>query len=314
MTNEEFKDIQNILSNILSELDRIIVGKEDAKKIFLISLLCEGHVLIEGLPGTAKTLLAKAFATAIGGVFKRIQFNIDTLPTDITGFYLYTTSGERKFIKGPIFANIVLADELNRAPARTQAALLEAMQEGYVTIEGKQHPLPKPFMVIACQLPYGYTGTYPLTEVLADRFMFRIWSGYNPREVEREVISKIDYIDSFPIRPITSLNIIMKAIEIVKQIKVSDIIVDYILDVIEYIRNHNGVILGPSTRASIALYKGARALAFLDGRNYVIPDDIKTLAHYALEHRIRVKPELELEGITPSVIIDRALNEVPVPK
>lgn len=306
--------VHKTLEEIISEVEKVIIGKRNLIEILIIALISGGHVLIEGLPGTAKTTTAKAFAKTIGGIFKRIQFTSDTLPADITGFYIYTIAGRRELKRGPIFTNILLADELNRAPPRTQSALLEAMQERQVTIEGDTYELPRPFMVIATQLPYGYAGTYPLTELQADRFMFRVWSGYMDPNKESEVISKIDYIDELPVKTVTKLDDIIRISEHIKRIHISKEIIIYITELVDYIRKHPDVAIGPSVRGEIALYKGARALAVLKRRDFVIPDDIKLLAHYALDHRIRVKPKAEVEGINSRDIIEKALEEVEVPK
>jgi len=303
-----------IPNKILNEVSKVVVGKGDIKEILVVALLSEGHVLIEGLTGTAKTLIAKTFAQAIGGEFKRIQFTPDMLPADVTGFYVYTPTGRSRFIRGPVFANIVLTDELNRATPRVQAALLEAMQEEQVTIEGETYPLPKPFMVMASQLPYGSEGTYPLAEVQADRFMFRAWTGYPEKKEENEVIEKIDYIEEPDISVVTSTGEVLGLQRAVKKIHVSEKVRDYIVSLVNRIRQDTDVQVGPSPRASISLYKGSRSLAFLEGREYVIPDDVKKLAFFALDHRVRVKPEAEMEDVTPRNVIERALKEVPVPK
>ena len=311
---EDLKNLMNVPRRILDEVSKVVVGKEDVKEILLIALLSEGHVLIEGMTGTAKTLLARTFAQVIGGEFKRIQFTPDMLPADVTGFYMYTPNGESRFIPGPVFANVLLTDELNRATPRTQAALLEAMQERQVTIEGKTHPLPKPFIVIASQMPYGAAGTYPLAEVQVDRFMFRAWSGYPTKEEEEEVIGKIDYIEEPDVSVVARLEDVLSLQKLVKKVYVSEKVRKYIVDLVTHVRLDPDVLIGPSPRASIALYKGSRALAFLNQRDYVIPDDVKKLAFQALEHRIRVKPEAEIEDVTPKSIVERALKETPVPK
>jgi len=299
---------------IIREVSKVVLGKEETVKLVLAALLAEGHILIEGMPGTAKTLTARAFAKTIGGVFKRIQFTPDTMPADIIGFYLYTPTGARSLVKGPIFANILLADELNRAPPRTQAALLEAMQECSVTIEGNTFQLPRPFMVIATQLPHGFAGTYALPEVLVDRFMFRLWSDYNPPETEVEIMENIDYIDELPVERVATPEDVLAMRSLVKKVHVSREILGYIEDVLRAVRQDPNVLIGPSTRAAIALYKGARALAMLDGRSYVIPDDVKELLHPVLDHRVRVRAEAEVEGVRPEDIVEKALSEVPVPK
>jgi MoxR-like ATPase len=298
----------------LDEVSKVVVGKEDVKEILLVALLSEGHVLIEGLSGTAKTLLARTFAQVIGGEFKRIQFTPDMLPADVTGFYMYTPDGKSRFIPGPVFANILLTDELNRATPRTQASLVEAMQERQVTIEGETHPLPKPFMVIASQMPYGTAGTYPLAEVQVDRFMFRAWSGYPAKDEEDEVIGKIDYIEEPDISVVAGLEDVLGLQRAVKKVYVSEKVRRYIVELVDRVRRDPDVLMGPSPRASIALYKGSRALAFLQRRDYVVPDDVKKLAIQAFEHRIRVKPEAEMEDVAPKAIIERALKDIPVPK
>ncbi len=304
----------NIPDKILSEISRVVVGKENGKEILLIALLSEGHVLIEGYPGTAKTLLAKTFAQVIAGEFKRIQFTPDMLPADITGFNVYSPDGRSRFVAGPLFANIVLADELNRTTPRTQSALIEAMQEKQVTIEGATHPLTTPFMVIGSQVPYGSEGTYPLTEVQSDRFMFRVWSDYLPKEDEQKVIANVDFIEQPNLKPMATLSEIAELQEIVKKVHISEAISNYIVTIIEKTREDPDILSGPSTRASVALYKGSRALAFLRARDYVVPDDVKELVTPVLSHRIRVKPEAEIENVTSQTIIDRVLNAVPVPK
>ncbi len=310
----EEKPTQEIPNRILNEISKVIIDKQEIQEMLLIALLSEGHLLIEGLPGTAKTLLAKTFAEVIGGDFKRIQFTPDMLPADVTGFYLYTPDGKSRLIEGPISANIVLADELNRTTPRTQAALIEAMQEKQVTIEGETRMLPNPFMVIASQLPYGSEGTYPLTEVQADRFMYRVWSNYLDKEFEEQVLDRIDYIEKPDIKPVADLKDIIELQQAIKKVHVSDKIKQYIVSLIIQARKDPDAISGPSTRASIAFYKGARSLAYLQGRDYVLPDDVKKLIEPVLTHRLRVKSEAEMDDITPTTIIQRLNNEVPVPK
>ena len=299
----------SIPDEIVSEVSKVVIGKDDVKEILLVGLLSGGHVLIEGLLGSAKT-----FARAIGGEFKRIQFTPDMLPADVTGFYIYSPDGNSRFTPGPIFANIVLTDELNRTTPRTQAALLEAMQEHQVSLEGKTHLLPSPFMVIASQLPYGAEGTYPLTEVQVDRFMLRAWSGYPSEEEEKQVIENIDFLEQPDIEPVVTPGEILELRQLIRGLHISGKVSSYIVALIEHLRQDPDVFMGPSPRASIALYKGSRVVALLRGRDFVIPDDVKHLVFPALEHRIRVKPEAEMEDITPRMIIERALEEVPVPK
>jgi MoxR-like ATPase len=299
---------------IMNEISKAVVGKEEIKEALLVALLAGGHVLIEGLPGTAKTTLSKSFAEVIGGSFKRIQFTPDMMPSDITGFYMYSTDGAATFVDGPIFANIVLADELNRTTPRTQSAMIEAMQEHQVTIEKKTYPLPKPFMVIATQVLSGGEGTYSLTDVQVDRFLLRVWSPYPTREEEKEVISNIDRIDTPDIKVAATLEEIGEIQAMARQVYVSPDISEYIISLITGLRSDPDVLSGPSTRSGIALYKCARVLALFDNRDYVIPDDIKHLTVPAMEHRLRVKVEAEMDDITPAMVLQRTLEKIPVPK
>ena len=304
----------NLYQNIINEVSKVVIGKEQLKEMLLVALIAGGHVLIEGPPGSAKTTLANSFARAIGGTFKRVQLTPDMMPSDITGFYLYSTAGTSSFVPGPIFANIVLADELNRTTPRTQAALLEAMQEYQVTIERETFPLEQPYMVIATQLQSGGEGTYPLTDVQVDRFMLRIFSDYSSLEEEEMVLNNIDSIDRHHIQPITTPLEIRSIQAKAKQVHVSPLVNKYIVAIVNSLRNDPDMLSGCSTRASIALFKCARVLALFDGRDFVIPDDVKKLIYPALEHRIKVKPEAEMDDVTPRMLLDRTLEKIPVPK
>jgi MoxR-like ATPase len=302
-------------SRILEEASRPIVGKRDVMRMLLVALLSEGHALLEGPPGVAKTLIARSFAQAIGGTFRRIQMTPDLLPADLTGTTYYRLSeGVWDMKYGPIFANVLLADELNRATPKTQAALLEAMQESQVTIEGKTLPLPRPFLVLATQLPYGSEGTYPLTEVFIDRFAYRIEVGYPSPGEEVEIISRIDEIEGLGITPATSPEEVQGIVEEVRKVHVSEAVKRYVVNLVGSIRAMEEVRIGPSPRASIWLYKGSRAHAYIEGRSYVIPDDVKILARMVIPHRIRLKPEYEVEGIKPEDVVKTALERVEVPK
>ncbi len=296
------------------QMSQVVIGKEDIKEALIISLIAGGHVLIEGMPGTAKTTIAKTFAGVIGGEFKRIQFTPDMMPADVTGFYLYSPDGNSRFIPGPLFANIILADELNRTTPRTQAALLESMQEHQITIDRQTYPLAQPFMVVATQVEYGGEGTYPLTDVQTDRFLLRVASYYPTKEEEARIITHIDSIDQPRITAGTTLDEIKEIQEIVKEITVSPAVIDYIASLIAELRRNSDVQSGPSSRATIALYKCARVMAALEGRNFVIPDDVKHLVFYTMEHRIQLKPEAEMDGLTPHMVLERLLEQVPVPK
>lgn len=304
----------DLYAKLLSEISQVIIGKDEIKEALIVALIAGGHVLIEGLAGTAKTKLAKTFAGVIGGEFKRIQFTPDMMPADVTGFYAYSPDGASRFIEGPIFADVVLADELNRTTPRTQAAMLEAMQESQVTIERKTYPLSPHFMVIATQVQSGSEGTYSLTDVQIDRFLLRALSKYSSKEEEKRIISSIDKIDDPDIHAVTTLEEIGELRELAKQVYVSPDIAEYIVSFIELLRQDHDVLSGPSSRCGIALYKCSRALALLDGRDFVIPDDVKQLIFSATEHRIRVKPEAEMDDITPRIILERTLERVPTPK
>ena len=308
------KKVVELYQKILAEVSKAIISKNEIKEALMLALIAGGHVLIEGLTGTAKTKLGRSFAEVVGGKFKRIQFTPDMMPADVTGFYAYSLTSEPRFIEGPIFANIVLADELNRTTPRTQSALLEAMQEYQVTIEKKTYLLDKPFMVIATQVQSGAEGTYPLTDVQIDRFMLRIWSEYATKEEEKQIIGNIDQIDEPNIRPVTTLDEIKGLQELARSVHVSPQIVDYTVSIVDYLRSDPDVLSGPSIRAGIALFKCSRILALLDERDFVIPDDIKHLVPVAVEHRIKVKPEAEMDDVTPRVILERALERIPVPK
>ena len=308
------KKVSDLYEKILGEVSKAVIGKDEIKKALVLALISGGHVLIEGFPGTAKTKLARTFAGVIGGEFKRIQFTPDMMPADITGFYMYSPDGTSRLIEGPIFTNIVLADELNRTTPRTQSALLEAMQEYQVTIERTTYSLVKPFMVIATQVQSGGEGTYPLTDVQTDRFLLRVLSEYSSKEEEKQIITNIDQIDEPGINAVATLDEIKELQELAKGVYVSPDIVEYTTSIVDCLRTDPDVLSGPSTRSSIALYRCSRVLALLDGRDFVIPDDIKYLARPAVEHRIRVKPEAEMDDITPKIILERALERVPVPK
>lgn len=304
----------SIPNQILEAVSRIVVGKDEIKRLLLIALLSSGHVLIEGMAGTAKTLLGKTFAQSIGGEFRRIQLTPDLLPTDVTGFYLYRPDGTSRFIKGPIFAHVVLADELNRTTPRTQAAFLEGMQERQVTIEGTAHPLGAPFMVIATQLPSGAPGTYPLTEVQIDRFMFRAWSDYPTPDEEARVAANVDVLDDPHVEAVATPEAIVAIRDEIRHVHVSEDVRRYIIAVVHALRHDPDVLLGPGPRATIALLKGGRVLAFLEGRDFVLPDDVKALAVPSLVHRIHMKSEAEMDGVTPQSLVEKALRGTPVPK
>jgi len=306
---------KNTIEKIISEIQKFIIGKKDVIEMLLVALVSEGHILLEGPPGTAKTLMAKTFAQTIGAKFTRIQMTPDTLPADILGTMVYNVKTSEFYLKkGPIFSNIILVDELNRAPAKTQAAFLEVMQEKQVTIEGNTYPVEKPFLVLATQIPYGSAGTYPLTEVQIDRFAYKIKISYPTPEEEIRILEKIDYIETEPVKQVVTKEEILKLIEEAKKVYVSEAVRKYIVDIITGLRNnHNILEEGPSTRASIWMMKASRAYALINGRNYVIPDDVKTVAPHVLRHRIQLRKEV-IEEMNEEKIIQETLLITPVPK
>lgn len=306
--------VQALNDSLIREVSRVVVGKEDLKRLLLVGLLSGGHVLIEGPPGTGKTTLQKAFAQAIGGGYKRIQLTPDMLPADIIGFYIYTVEGVARFIKGPIFANVVQADELNRTTPRTMAALLEAMQEAQVTVEGTTYPLEQPFMVIASQMPFDSQGTYTLPLVQADRFMFCTWTDHPDLEEEREVLRKIDEIAQVEVRSVISPEEILQAREDVRAVHVSVPVSDYLLALVRGVRAIPELTSGPSPRASISLFKGARVLAALQGRKFVLPDDVKELAMATLIHRVQLSMEATMGNFSARDLIRDVIERTTVPK
>jgi MoxR-like ATPase len=306
--------VRKIASEIMSEVNKFIVGKSDILEYIFIALMCDGHVLLEGVPGVAKTYMAKTFAQTLGCTFKRIQFTPDLLPSDILGTYVFDQkSSEFSFREGPVFANIVLADEINRAPPKTQSALLEAMQEKQVTIEGVRHPLPKPFMVLATQNPIEQEGTYPLPEAQIDRFLFKLNVDYPTEEEEVEMLKRRMATSDDNIKALASPNVLVKMQKVISNVYVAPEIMEYIRDIVIRTRRNPQVLLGGSPRASIVLMEGAKARAALNGREYVIPDDVKAIAQQSLNHRLILRPEAELEGVSVNRIIASIISEIQVP-
>jgi MoxR-like ATPase len=304
-----------VVDSISKSLSEYVVGLRELLKLLNIALLSRGHILIEGPTGVGKTVTAKLFAQSIGGTFKRIQMVPDILPSDIIGTYYFDMEKSSWILRrGPIFSNVLLVDELNRAPPRTQAAFLEAMQEGCVTIEGNTIPLPDPFIVLATQIPYGGEGTYPLTPVQVDRFAYYYPVSYPLPEEEEEIVSRADVIDSAVIKPTVSVEDVLRAQREVMNVFVSGRVKKYIVSLVNFIRGQKEVLAGPSPRASIWLYRGSRALAYIEGMDYVLPDHVKSISKYVFLKRITLKPEYEVEGLNPMDIINRALESVEVPK
>jgi MoxR-like ATPase len=301
---------------ILDEVGRAVVGKDGALALLLMALLADGHVLIEDYPGLAKTLMARSFAVATGLEFSRVQFTPDQLPMDITGApVLDPISGELRFRPGPVFTNLLLADEINRAPAKTQAALLEAMQERQVTIDGISHPVPRPFLVVATQNPIEYEGTYPLPEAQLDRFLVRIGVGYPSSDAEWEIIrSRADRgVDEVELNAVIDAEHLRAMQEAVERIHLEEDVGRYIVSLVTATRDHDQVLVGASPRGSLAIMKMARARALLAGRDFVTPDDVKAVAVPALSHRLILRPEAWVRDITSVAVVGELLESVPTP-
>jgi MoxR-like ATPase len=302
---------------ILDEVERAVIGKRAVLEQVLITVLAGGHILFEDLPGLAKTLTAKSFATVLGLEFKRIQFTPDLLPGDITGTYIYERHSERFELRpGPIFANLILADEINRASPKTQAALLEAMQEFQVTLEGQTLPLPQPFIVMATQNPIEFEGTFPLPEAQLDRFMVRLSLGYPTAEQEQEILRRRRERgqDEPTLHKIVDAHELLAMRQTLETIFVHPDIERYIVELVQATRADSRVLVGASPRGSLALLKLSRARAALEGRDYVIPDDVKSVAHAALAHRLILQPELWMKRLSERDIVSEILERVPVPK
>jgi MoxR-like ATPase len=302
---------------ILDEVSKVIIGKQDKIEAALIALLSDGHVLIEDYPGLAKTLLAKSIAAATSLTFKRVQFTSDLLPADITGSYILNRNTSKfELRRGPIFTNILLADEINRAPPRTQSALLEAMQEKQVTIEGDTIPMEKPFWVIATQNPIEYEGTYPLPEAQLDRFIMKLDIGYPTRSDEVAILEQRharakDDVDVSPVVDSAALMLMQQEVE---KVHVDQALSEYMVEIVEATRMHRDVELGASPRGSLALMKLSKARTWLRQGSFVLPDDVKAVAVYALSHRLILKPERWMSGVKSRDVISQVLEQVPVPK
>jgi MoxR-like ATPase len=304
------RQVAAIAEAISAEVGRAYIGTPETSEVLLTALLAKGHVLLEGVPGVAKTTLVKAFARALGCTFKRIQFTPDLLPSDITGTYILDMR-ENTFLlrEGPIFAHVVLGDEINRAPAKTQSALLEAMQEQQVTIEGETRPLPPPFLVLATQNPIEHEGTYPLPEAQVDRFLIKLVMRYPAEPDEKRMLTTYSRpVDE--VRPVIATGDVIAMQQLCEGIHVEEEIVDYILGLAHHTRRHRRVYLGASPRAALALLHASKARALVKGRDFVLPDDVKYLAPFVLAHRLLLAPEAELEGMQPEAVVQEALQQV----
>jgi len=313
----KLNDVGKHARTIIDEVNRAIVGKEEVLEQVLVGILAGGHILFEDYPGLAKTLIARSFAQTLGLDFKRIQFTPDLLPSDITGSHIFDrNTGEFTLVVGPIFAHIILADEINRATPKTQSALLEAMQESQVTIDGESHPLPPPFIVIATQNPIEYEGTFPLPEAQLDRFMMRLAVGYPDLGGEVEILRRRRErkVDEIALSPVSNEEELLAMRTAVEEVFVEPDIESYIVSLVSKTRTDSNVYVGASPRGSLALLKLARAHAALVGRDYVLPDDVKEFAVPALAHRLILSPELWSKRITAVDVVESILRRVPVPK
>jgi MoxR-like ATPase len=302
-------------NRIAGNIETVIQGKRDVIELMLLGLVSEGHVLVEDVPGVGKTQLAKSLAKSIEGAFNRIQFTPDLLPSDVTGISVWDRDRlEFEFKPGPIFANIIVGDEINRASPKTQSALLEAMEERQVTSDGITRELKLPFMVIATQNPLEHEGTYPLPEAQLDRFMMRVVIGYPSREKALEILDTHGVRSTFlDLKPVASLEEVQEMVTIAREVAVSQSVKDYIVDLIEGTRLHPDVLLGASPRSALFLQRLARSRAASQGRDYVMPDDIKALAQPVLEHRLAMRPEAQMRGETVTDLIEDVLGRLRVP-
>lgn len=307
----EHETIQKIIDNVKS----VILGKDEAIQFALAALLADGHLLIEDVPGLGKTLLAKSLARSISATFKRVQFTPDLLPTDITGVSIYNQkTQEFEFMEGPIFTNILLADEINRATPRTQSSLLEGMEERQVTVDGKTYSLPRPFFVIATQNPIEQQGVYHLPEAQLDRFLMRIHIGYPEHSVELRIIKEQQYVHPIEkIEPVVSLEAVVELQKKVREVFVEDSVRDYMVQIVEKTRVHKDLLLGASPRASLALFRVSQALALINGKDFVTPDIVQRAAKPVLRHRLILQPHSQLGGITPDKIVDEIIRQIDVP-
>jgi MoxR-like ATPase len=314
-------DPRAAIARLRAEVAKVVVGQEGTVSGIVVALLSRGHVLLEGVPGTAKTLLVKTLAAALDLETRRVQFTPDLMPSDLIGQVVYRQSeGTFTFREGPVFTNLLLADEVNRTPPKTQAALLEAMEERQVTVEGTAHPLPEPFLVIATQNPIEYEGTYPLPEAQLDRFLFKLDVGYPSAAEEIDVLVRHDAgmdphdIAAAGVRPVAGAADLAAGRAAVGRLRVEQPVLEYIVAVVRATRESPSLSLGVSPRGAASLLHAAKAWAWLSGRDFVTPDEVKAIAKPTLRHRLMVRPELELEGVTPDGVLDGVLATVPVPR
>jgi MoxR-like ATPase len=310
-------DASRTCQQVVNQVKKVIVGKEQVLEKVMLAVLANSHILFEDYPGLAKTLMARSFAMSMGCEFSRIQFTPDLLPADITGTYIYNVkTSDFELRRGPVFTNVLLADEINRAPPKTQAALLEAMQERQTTLDGKTHPITDPFIVIATQNPIEYEGVYPLPEAQLDRFLLRLQLGYPNRTEEVEILKRRmeRAQEDIQLEPAADADTILALQKTVEGIHVDDDVLGYVTDIVQATRVQRQIEVGASPRGSLAIFKLARARAVFHGRDYVIPDDVKEVAGPALVHRMIMKAESWVKGVDPRKMVDEILKTIPVPK
>ena len=315
-TKDLIATVSAIANGLMGEVAKVIIGKQNNLRLVMVSVLSNGNILLEDFPGLGKTMLSNTFSRALGCKFKRVQFTPDLLPSDIMGTYMFDQkSGEFKLRAGPLFSNILLADEINRAPPKSQAALLEAMEDKQVTIEGVTHKVPAPFVVLATQNPIEQEGTYPLPEAQMDRFLMKMSMGYPDRAEEKAILArrKLRGKDDHDVEQVTSPKKVVAMQKALETVHIDPAILSYIVEVVQRTREDHRVVNGASPRACQNLFKAGRACAAIDGRDYVIPDDVKNIALQIVSHRIVMKPEAKIRGITGMHIVRKILSEVPVP-
>lgn len=312
---EKFNEYSEIIKNIKNEVSKVVIGKKEAIDILIIGLLSSGHILVEDVPGLGKTTLALSLSKASGLLGRRMQFTPDVVASDITGFSIYNKAkNDFEYREGIVLCNILLADEINRTSPKTQAALLEAMEEGMVTVDGQIHKIPQPFMVIATQNPFGFVGTFPLPEAQLDRFMMKISMGYPTKAEEVDIISQRKNSNPLDnVKPCTTSDVLIKIKEFVSDIHIDNNINEYIVDLVKATRDNEKIALGASPRASLALMRVSQAKAFLEGRDYVIPEDISFMYPYIIKHRIVLKQEARLNKITVEDVLDEIISSVKIP-
>lgn len=308
-------EVQAQAAAIIENVEKVIVGKRSVVELTLVALLSQGHVLVEDVPGVGKTMLARSVARSIGCTFKRVQFTPDLLPSDVTGVSIFNQKTlEFEFRPGPVMANIVLADEINRATPKTQSALLESMEEHQITVDGVTHALPRPFIVLATQNPIEYEGTFPLPEAQLDRFLMRISLGYPGMVDELEIMDRQQFVHPIVnLEQAVSLDTLIGMQDAIKEVRVGEEVQEYIVTLVKNTRKHEAVYLGASPRGSLSLYRTCQARAAIEGRDYVIPDDVKALAQTTLAHRLIVSPSARIRGVTGQMIVEDLLRTVPVP-